>query len=235
MTILQRFPSQYRSPPEKKPIPPSKRSLSGLAAVLAGALLVAGSVPAQADDPSQYNNDYYAAAGGGRAGGLLKSVEHWHLGKGIEKMNAGRYAHALDEFEFILRKFPNHPRALALAADVSLKAGRAGQGEEFLRRAVEVNPTAARTQVIYGVFLQKSGRLEEAVRHYRTATELEPDSAEAHYNLGLAYVALKRFDAALESAYKAYALGHPLPGLRNKLEQAGAWKPARQAENKAAP
>jgi hypothetical protein len=31
-------------------------------------------------------------------------------------------------------------------------------------------------------------------------------------------------DRALEHAHRAYALGYPLPGLRNRLKRAGAWR-----------
>ncbi len=50
------------------------------------------------------------------------------------------------------------------------------------------------------------------------------DDANVHYNLGLAYVDLKQYDKALLSAHKAYQLGFPLMGLKNRLQRAGAWR-----------
>ena len=47
------------------------------------------------------------------------------------------------------------------------------------------------------------------------------DSPEIHYFLGLAYLNLKDLDLASEHARRAYDLGYPLPGLRNKLAAAG--------------
>jgi hypothetical protein len=35
---------------------------------------------------------------------------------------------------------------------------------------------------------------------------------------------MKQFDKSLESAHRAYALGFPLPGLREKLKRAGKWQ-----------
>jgi hypothetical protein len=56
------------------------------------------------------------------------------------------------------------------------------------------------------------------------------------YNLGLAYVEIKRYPEALEAAHKAYALGFPLPGLRDRLKSVNAWKePAQGADQEAAP
>ena len=54
----------------------------------------------------------------------------------------------------------------------------------------------------------------------------EGKSAEIHYNLGLIYLELGDADRALEQAHAAYALGYPLPGLRNRLQRMGKWRPA---------
>ena len=59
----------------------------------------------------------------------------------------------------------------------------------------------------------------------KTAIELEPDNATINYNLGLLYLKAKDYDKAAEYADKAYALGFPLPGLRNQLA-AGAQRDA---------
>jgi tetratricopeptide (TPR) repeat protein len=53
----------------------------------------------------------------------------------------------------------------------------------------------------------------------------EGKSAEIHYNLGLIYLDLGDSDHALEQAHAAYRLGHPLPGLRNRLQRMGKWRP----------
>jgi hypothetical protein len=54
--------------------------------------------------------------------------------------------------------------------------------------------------------------------------ELMPDSAEAHYNLGLLYVRSGEYAEARTHAGRAYALGYPLPGLRDQLDRAGQWR-----------
>jgi tetratricopeptide (TPR) repeat protein len=62
------------------------------------------------------------------------------------------------------------------------------------------------------------------VRRFKEANGLLGDDLNVHYNLGLAYFELKDYDQALEHAKRAYALGHPLPGLRDKLKRAGKWE-----------
>ncbi|MGZ8254660.1 MAG: ABC transporter permease, partial [Burkholderiaceae bacterium] len=50
------------------------------------------------------------------------------------------------------------------------------------------------------------------------------ESATVHYNLGLLYLDLKDYDRSVQHARKAYDLGAPLQGLKNKLAQAGKWR-----------
>jgi Ca-activated chloride channel family protein len=52
-----------------------------------------------------------------------------------------------------------------------------------------------------GLELYNSGKYEEAVRAYRQAVKIKPDYAEAHNNLGDAYLQLKQYKKAVE-AYK---------------------------------
>ena len=54
--------------------------------------------------------------------------------------------------------------------------------------------------------------------------EQEPQNANAHYNLGLAYFETGDYDTALAKARQARALGFPLPGLADKLKAKGKWK-----------
>ena len=74
----------------------------------------------------------------------------------------------------------------------------------------------------------------EAVEKFEHALDLNPDDINAHYNLGLAFFDLKEYDKANEQAQTSYALGAPLPGLRDKLMRAGAWKPVAASQSDAA-
>lgn len=50
---------------------------------------------------------------------------------------------------------------------------------------------------------------------------IQGESSEIHYFLGLFYTDQKEYSTAVEHARKAYALGYPLPGLRQKLHRLG--------------
>jgi tetratricopeptide (TPR) repeat protein len=181
---------------------------------------------ATAEAQPQYN-DYYKARTSKGGAALIRKVELYHLEPATTKMQAGKYQYALGDVEFILRYFPNHPRGLALISelcDVKWRNTRC-DSESAMRMAIEINPNASATYVVNGVHLQRRGRVPEAIQSYQRAIALDPRSANAHYNLGLIYLEQKQFDLANHHAQLAYALGMPYPALRDKLVQAGQWKP----------
>jgi tetratricopeptide (TPR) repeat protein len=78
--------------------------------------------------------------------------------------------------------------------------------------------------LIYGIHLSKKGRTSEALEYFDKAKALGDDSANLHYNLGLAYFQAKRYSESLDAAHKAYAAGFPLQGLKNMLKRSGKWE-----------
>lgn len=94
----------------------------------------------------------------------------------------------------------------------------------WLDRAERFAPDDAMVKSLYGTFLLQKGDKTQGAKKLEEALELAGDNANIHYNLGLAYFDLKDYDKSLASAHKAYQMGFPLPGLRNKLEKAGHWR-----------
>lgn len=206
-----------------------RRHRLGPGAICAAVLIIAGSpvVLAQGQGSVVGVYDYYAAGATPQTAELLKNVEQFHIGPGRERMKKKSYQGAMQDFEFILNYFPNHPTALALVSDVCdlhWKSPQCDPGPYF-EKALRINPGASQTYVIYGLHLQRRNTVDRAIDAYLNAIELNPASMNAHYNVGLAYFDLKRFDLANLHAQAAYALGYPLPGLRDKLTKAGQWKP----------
>jgi tetratricopeptide (TPR) repeat protein len=170
--------------------------------------------------------DYYAAkADKMREAKRLSTVEQYHLEQGDQKFRAGNYGGALAEFTFILGEYPNHPRALLLLAEMCAKwKSSSCDVDGMFDNAVDVNPRVAGTYVVRGLYYHRTGRLENAIASYNRALELDPNSLNANYNLGLAYFDQKQYSRANEAAQRAYLNGAPLPGLRNKLQSVGAWR-----------
>ena len=176
----------------------------------------------------QGNLDYYAPRTGQNEIQLFNNVQGHHLGLGREEMEKGRYAPALEHFEFILRYYPNHPQTLIALSELCLKWKSPVcdvTAERWYQRAIERNPAAAQSHVVQALHLHRKNKLDEAVKAYGRAIELAPNSINAHYNLGLAYADLKQYELANQHAQKSYALGANLPGLRFRLEKVGKWNP----------
>lgn len=133
------------------------------------------------------------------------------------------------DLDYTLRAIPNHPGALATMAKVALAKktavviGAHYPVECYFDRAIRFVPDDGAVRAAYGNYLFALGKTDQALVMYRAAAELAPEDAAINYNLGLAYLKVKDYDKANEFAKKAYALGFPLPGLKNLLVAAGKW------------
>jgi tetratricopeptide (TPR) repeat protein len=67
----------------------------------------------------------------------------------------------------------------------------------LLEDDVRKSPGKARTHSSLGGLYAEQGRMNEALRHLRTAIALKPGYAEAHYSLGIAYAGLGRMEEAI--------------------------------------
>ena len=179
--------------------------------------LVAGFAGAQAVD-----NDYYTTSDLT----LLRTVERYHIVPAEEKIRTKFYTGARGDLDFVLRYFPNHPKGLLLMAQLCADPTMPHCDLDILfEKAIAINPNVAGTYVTQGVYLHRVKRYREAIASYQRALAIDPNSVNGHYNLGLAYLETKQYDLANDEAQRAYALGSPFPGLRDRLKQAGKWKP----------
>jgi tetratricopeptide (TPR) repeat protein len=169
-------------------------------------------------------HDYYTTDPTWR--NLLKKVEGYHLEPGTRKMGRGSYRYAWQDFDFILRYFPNDPNALLLMGELAVKTGKPQEAVRYFQTAIRLFPDHAATYTAYGVFLHRAGKLRQAIDQYREALKLDPTSTETHYDLGLAYLDIHDYKLANRHAHTAYRLGYPLPGLRQRLQRLGKWIPA---------
>ena len=202
----------------------ARRLLCGLLASLASA-----AVHAQGACGGFENNfgpfDYYAHPD------KHSIVERFHFTPDVENLIRGSSnAHPGGDIAYTLRAFPNHPRALNAMARLSTKESRAQpQGSTYtvdcwIERGMRFRPKDAMVPMLYGLHLLRVNRTSEALKYLESARNSGIQDANLHYNLGLAYVKLKRYDEAMTEARKAYAMGFPLPGLRNQLQRAGKWR-----------
>ncbi|MEN0042546.1 MAG: tetratricopeptide repeat protein [Pseudomonadota bacterium] len=159
----------------------------------------------------------------------LPIVERLHFTARVENLVAGESGALINDIDYTLRAFPNHHRALYAMIQLQIKQPvRIGSqfytARCYLERAIAFKPEDAIARLLYGIYLQRLERFEEARDHYEIALRLNPDSAEINYNAGLLYLKLGENEKALEAAHAAYANGHQLPGLRKQLERRGLWR-----------
>lgn len=173
----------------------------------------------------------------------LGIVERFHFTPSVEALKAGKSGNLGGDLDYTLRAFPNHHRALmsmmkfGLREKVAKPHGVQFTLECYMQRAETFRPTDGMVKIIYGLYLLKTGRTQDAIGKLDAARGLDENDPNVHYNLGLAYVELGNYDRALASAHRAYAAGYPLPGLRDKLKRAGKWheEPAAARGDAAAP
>lgn len=160
----------------------------------------------------------------------LNVVEAHHFTSNVENLISGESGYLGGDIDYTLRAWPNHHRALAALVKYSIKEksthmhGLGYPVECYFDRAIRMNTKDAQVRSIYSAFLSHRGRNKEALEQLEVAADLEPDNATILYNLGLFYLKQKNYEKAGRYAEKAYALDYPLPGLRNKLIQAGKWR-----------
>lgn len=165
----------------------------------------------------------------------LAIVEQYHFTREVEQLRGhnkcgNNRCQLAGDINYTLMAFPNHHRALLSMARYHLEGLNKTEGrmrfsaECYFDRAIRFRPNDATVHMIFGSYLYKVGDHATALKEFEKAVELAPDSAEANYNLGLAYADAKEYPKAREHARQAYELGFPLQGLKAKLKRVGEWE-----------
>lgn len=158
----------------------------------------------------------------------VRQIESHHFDADTEALIRGKTAATPGgDIEFLVRYIPNHPRGLSALVRLSLRdrtprpSGVQVNVECYLVRALEFRAGDVLVEQIYGTYLARLGRNEEAVKRFKNAESIAPEDALIAYNLGLLYVELGDFEQARRYAQKAYSSGISFPGLRDRLARAG--------------
>ncbi|MDQ3189296.1 MAG: hypothetical protein M3Q28_10420 [Pseudomonadota bacterium] len=155
-------------------------------------------------------------------------MERYHFTDKVASLQGGEGGTIAGDLSYTLRVFPNHPQALLSLTRLALREKAVKINEYsvecWLERAARFRPDDPMPPAIAGTYFARLGRTAEALSELDRAASLGSDDANLNYNLGLGYLEAKKYDKAMAHARQAYAAGFPLPGLRNRLIRAGAWK-----------
>lgn len=162
----------------------------------------------------------------------IRGIESNHLNEGVEQLRRGQStANVGGDLRFILQIIPNHHRAMYALMRLALREKTAAPRETepyttvcWLERATVYNPNDGKSFLIYGVYLGRLDRTDDAIAALERADALMPGDLNVAYNLGLMHFDRKDYARSMEYARRAYGGGFELQGLRQKLVQAGHWR-----------
>lgn len=168
--------------------------------------------------------------------GLCWRYLHHHCGA-ILQLNRAKAARRPNDRKFALEKAigedrlaarfcpETHPFAADIATHLAMTYTEAGdfvRATQSLDWAIRTHPGVPQSYLMKASLLRRSGRVNEALEVLLAGDEASGGvSAEIHNALGFAYLNAADYEKAREHARKAYALGFPLPGLRDQLAAAG--------------
>lgn len=120
--------------------------------------------------------------------------------------NLGREEEAMRHFEEARRLDPGRPEPYVGLAGLYERRGNLAQARDLYRKAVANAPDDALARTSLGINLAQEGFLDEAIVHFEEAVRIDPDSADAHFNLAQALLKQHRESEAEEHLHKARSL-----------------------------
>jgi len=169
------------------------------------------------------DNDYFSET---RSNGLLRNVEQYHLSRHMGfwvEFKRGQYAYALKELQFVLRYFPNHPRALALLGALARIKKTPSLPIVYYERAIKLYPQRAFTYAQYGDYLIDVGNRKVGISLLEKAIQLDPKLPQAHAWLAKAYQQQGNLELARQEAKIAKELRYKgkVPDQSDSLGKSG--------------
>ncbi|TAK65184.1 tetratricopeptide repeat protein [Methylobacter sp.] len=169
---------------------------------------------------------------GGGGDTALSIVERAHFPPDTENLTKSVFGSFLGDFDYTLRAWPNHHRALLSLVRFQLEVNKKIRKPEkpfssvecYFQRAINFSPNDSATYSLYAYYLTKIGQFQQAQQQYERALKIASNSSKVEYAYALLLIELKQYDHALEHAKRAYQLGSPPLGLKKKLSSLGIWK-----------
>jgi tetratricopeptide (TPR) repeat protein len=137
------------------------------------------------------------------------------LGQCYEQLNQA--GPALEEYDSILKHFPEEAPAYQARGNLLVKQGQYAPALRDFEKAVELQPASAAAQNLRGVALRMLGRYEEAIAAYSHALRLDPELADALANRAYARKSLGEYPAARDDYDRALEAEPDSAEIQNDL------------------
>lgn len=115
----------------------------------------------------------------------------------------GKPQEAILAFEEARKIYPKDVSLILNEAAIYLDLGKTDKYLEFLKLAVNEDPTGPMAHLLFfnlGVYSYDQKKIEEAKQYYQKAIDIKPDYADAYFNYGLAIMHKER--AIIDEMYK---------------------------------
>lgn len=166
-------------------------------------------------------------------GETLENVEKYHFTPNVENLLSGITTTTREmaaDVGYTLRAFPNHHRALLAMMRLGerhkadMPPAATYTVECYFIRGIRFAHDDTVVRGLYAQYLIKHNRKDDAIRQLEAAATYAADNPLSHYNIGLLYFDLGKYDRSLEEAHKAQALGLQRTDLAQMLKRVNKWQ-----------
>lgn len=198
-----------------------------LGAVIAQAQTGCGTL-ANTFGPFDYR-DYKDLRGRARDGSAIMLVEDTHFLEPCEALIRCPSGNFGSEYDYTLRAFPNHHRALVAMARWSdrsksnMPPGARWPVTCYFERAILFTPDDVVARMLYVIYLKDHNAPDAARRQFDAIVQLKPANPFTIYNLGMLAADLGDIDFAVDAARRSYGAGMTHPELKQRLVALKRW------------
>ncbi len=121
----------------------------------------------------------------------------------------GNFESAKADFEKALTQDPNNFQVLLSLSGLLLDEKSYASALLYAQKAEEISGAPAMASFLKGRALHQLGMIEEAMKAYENAIQIDKDFAQAYFNRGMLKVALKKNKQSCEDFKLASALNYP--------------------------